>query len=50
MHYFIFWLNHMACGILVPQPGVEPMLPAVEGMEYGHVLNPALSLSCKIIA
>ena len=23
-----FWLHHMACRILVPQPGVEPMPPA----------------------
>ena len=28
--FFIFWLCHMACRILVPQPGIEPMPPAVE--------------------
>ena len=26
--YFVFW--HIACGILLPRPGVEPMSPAVE--------------------
>ena len=27
---FIFWLHHIVCGILVPWPGVEPLLPALE--------------------
>ena len=27
---FIYWPHHVACGILVPQPGIEPMSPAVE--------------------
>lgn len=32
--YFVFiysfsWLFHMACGILAPQPGIKPMLPAL---------------------
>ena len=26
----IFWLYHMACGILAPRPGAAPRLPAVE--------------------
>ena len=26
---FFFWLHHVACGILVPQPGIKPMPPAV---------------------
>ena len=25
-----FWLYHAACGILVPQPGIEPTPPALE--------------------
>ena len=33
-----FWLHHAACGILVPQPGMEPEPPAVE----------AWSLNCWI--
>jgi len=29
---FMFWFgDHVACGILVPQPGIEPTPPAVEG-------------------
>ena len=24
------WPHHMACGVLVPQPVIEPILPAVE--------------------
>ena len=31
-----FWLYHMPCGILVSQPGTEPMLPALEV----QILNP----------
>ena len=27
---FIFWLPCRACGILVPRPGIKPMLSAVE--------------------
>ena len=26
----LFWLCYMACGILVPQAGIEPMLLAVK--------------------
>ena len=28
--FFMFWLCHAACGILVPQPGNEPIPPALE--------------------
>ena len=27
---YIFWLHHVACGILVPPPGTEPMPSALE--------------------
>ena len=27
--FLIFWLHHAACGILVLQPGTEPMPPAL---------------------
>ena len=27
---FSFWLHGMACGILVPRPGIEPMPPEEE--------------------
>ena len=29
-----FWPCHVACGILVPEPGMEPVLPAVEAESY----------------
>ena len=28
--------NHMACGILVPQPGIEPVPPVVEAWSPNH--------------
>ena len=34
--YFFFWPHRVACGILVPQPGIEPMPPAVEGQGPNH--------------
>ena len=38
LFFSIFWLHHTACGILVPQPGIEPTSPAVEP----GVLTPGL--------
>ena len=29
-HFFFFWPQHLACRILVPQPGIEPEPPAME--------------------
>ena len=26
----VLWLYHVACGILIPQPGIEPASPIVE--------------------
>ena len=31
--FFLFWLCHIAYQILVPQPGIKPMLPAVGSTE-----------------
>ena len=31
MMWPFFWSHCTACGILVPQPGIEPVPPAVEG-------------------
>ena len=28
--FYLFWLSAVACGILVPWPGIEPGPPAVE--------------------
>ena len=27
---YLFWLCHKACEILVPQPGIKPIPPALE--------------------
>ena len=35
-YYFSFWPYHAACGLLVPWPGIEPMLPAVEAWSPIH--------------
>ena len=34
--FLVFWLCPMACGILVPQPGIEPMPPASEVCSLNH--------------
>ena len=33
---FYFWPYHVACKILVPWPGIEPMPPAVETWSLNH--------------
>ena len=30
------WPPHVACGILIPRPGIKPMLPAVEAWSPNH--------------
>ena len=35
-YFFFFWLHHVACGILVPQPGIEPVPPAAEARSLNH--------------
>ena len=32
----IFWLCLVACGILVPPPGIEPASPALEMRSLNH--------------
>ena len=34
--FIYFWLLHMACRILAPQPGLEPVPPAVEEQSFDH--------------
>ena len=31
-----FWPRHMAFGVLVPRPGMEPVPPALEAQSLGH--------------
>ena len=33
---FSFWLHHVTCGILVPQPGIEPGSLAVDAWSLNH--------------
>ena len=33
---FIFWPCYIVCGILVPQPGIEPVPPALETWNLIH--------------
>ena len=32
----LFWLNHVACRILLPQPGIEPTTPVFEAQSFNH--------------
>ena len=57
MHSFqlfgFFWLGLPACGILVPQPGIEPVPPAVEAqsLNYGTTRQvPHLFQFCSFLA
>ena len=34
--FFFFWPHHTACRILVPQPGIEPVPPALEMQSLNH--------------
>jgi len=34
--FFSFWLHGMACGILVPQPEIEPVPSALEVWSLNH--------------
>ena len=34
--FFFFWLHLMACGILVPQPGIKPKSMAVKALRLNH--------------
>ena len=34
--FLFFWLHHTACGILVPQPGIEPVPPPVGAWSPNH--------------
>ena len=36
LFFFFFWPCRTACGILVPQPGIKPMPPAVEAWSLNH--------------
>ena len=35
-YFLIFQLHWEACGILVPQPGIEPIAPALAAHSFNH--------------
>ena len=48
--FFFFWPKLMACGILVPQPGIEPTSPAVEAQLTDlHRLKPGTRTSSLLL-
>ena len=56
LHFGFF--GHEACGILVPWPGIEPLIPALEGRFLAtgpseksdtiHFLDDTLFLACAV--
>ena len=36
MYLFIFWPCHVACEILVPPPGIEPVPPTLVAQSLNH--------------
>ena len=34
--FLFIWSQHVTCRILVPRPGIEPVLPAVEAWSFNH--------------
>ena len=36
LDFFFFLVTRMACGILVPQPGIEPAFPVLEAQSHSQ--------------
>ena len=36
MYIYIFWPHRVACGILVPRPGIKPIPPALGAWSPNH--------------
>ena len=47
--YYYYWLCHVACGILVPQPGIKPPSPAVEAGSPNHWITREVPIIIIII-
>lgn len=43
--FFLFWLCCVACGLLVPQPGIEPRPPTVTALSSYHWATREVPLS-----
>ena len=46
--FFVLFFDHVACGILVPQPGIEPMLPAMKVQSLNHWTTREVPLVCCV--
>ena len=44
--YVLFWLSRMACGILVPPPGIEARALAVRAQSPNHWTARELPVHC----
>ena len=47
--YFIMGLHHVACGILVPQPGIKPAPPALEVGSLNHWTTREVLVYCPFL-
>ena len=45
--FFPFWPHHATCQILVPRPGIEPMIPVVETQSLSFGSPAAAAKSCQ---
>ena len=43
---YLFWLFHMACGFLMPWPGIKPLSPALEVQILNHWTTREVPDSC----
>ena len=43
--FFFFWPHHTACGILVPQPGIQPFHPEVGAQSLNHWISREVPLN-----
>ena len=46
--YLFIWLHRGVCGILVPQPGIKPMLPALEAWSLNHWTSKEVQELCVL--
>ena len=49
LFWFMFWyFGHKACGILAPQPGIEPTPSALEGEVFNHWTTREVPINFKL--
>ena len=46
LFYLFFWSCRVACGILVPQPGIKPVPPALEAQSVNHWTTKGVLVIC----